>query len=62
MTTRNINIGNYTSIAEILRILEAEKVSPEDVAINVDTYIEHGSLGGEFATSEVFLEISVKKG
>lgn len=54
--TESVNIGNYVSVSEILRVLEENGVSPEDAEIEVDTYTEYDSLGGEYPSSQVFLK------
>ncbi len=55
-----VNIGNYTSIAEVLKILQEKKVKPEDAHLEVEAYTLEDSYGGEYTTIDVLLSIPDK--
>jgi hypothetical protein len=54
------SIGNYATVAELLRILEEHKASPENAEVVVETYSDPDSYGGYRATSEVYLVFNTK--
>jgi hypothetical protein len=55
-----VNIGNYTSIADILKVLTENKVKPEDAFLEVEAYTLEDSYGGEYTTIDVLLRIPDK--
>lgn len=56
-----INIGNYCSIADILKILKEKGIEPEDASIDVSAYENSDSYGNTFMSIDVELDIIDRK-
>lgn len=56
---KSFDIGNYTTVSEILAILEANNCPPEHAEIEVDTFTDSNSCGHSFASSQVWLHLDI---
>lgn len=52
---KTYNIGNYTSVSEILKILKKNNVKPENAEIQVESYENHDSYDNSYSATEVYL-------
>lgn len=54
-TQKFYNIGNYTSVSEILKILKENNVDPAMAEVQVETYTDQNSYGDSYPATEVYL-------
>lgn len=54
-TQKFYNIGNHTSVSEILKILKENNVDPAMAEVQVETYTDHNSYGDSYPATEVYL-------